>query len=125
MESSPPLCTNIMCPRLDLPVIDGRNQINDRDLTMVGIGRNVGLRKILTPVTSHDSVRGLECRGVLAHQGDSVASGHWLMYAKVGSEWWRVDTGLAHPRQENPFVSQVSPTNRLSCITLDGFFYKN
>ena len=124
MDPSPPVCTNIMCPRLDLPVVGGRHQISDGGLTMVGIGRNIGLRKNMTPVINHNSLRGLECRAILAHQGGNVAQGHWLMYAKVGSEWWRVDTCLAHPQLENPFVKQLSQTNRRSDITLDGFFYK-
>ena len=123
LHPATPVCDNVMCPDVDRPVAGGARHLVVGEVTMLGITRNGGNRKLLSPVISHSSLRGRDCRAILAHQGSNVASGHWLMFAKVGRDWWRVDTALPSPLIQDPFSSQISLQNRRSNITLDGFFY--
>ena len=86
-------------------------------VAIVGINRNAGNQKLFRSVRRPSELCGMTCEALLAHQGSSINSGHWIAFLKQGGIWWRVDTAMASPVREDPFLSQTD-------YTLDIFFFK-
>ena len=110
------VCQTVDCALCLSPLVAGRVQCTEQALKIFWIGRNLTarggkcLQQIVEP-RAHVLWRGRECVVVLAHSGRNVRTGHWFTFLKENGVWWRSDTSFPGPRLENPFQTQLVPSN--------------
>ena len=122
-------CPTSGCPNFMFP-LQGAIQCREKPLLIYWLGRNLtnGQVKCLQQVTEpgQDTLWGnRSCGVVLAHCGRRAYHGHWVCFVKQRGVWWRSDTSLPGPRQENPFLTQLVATNppRADDFTIDVLFF--
>ena len=83
--------------------------------------------KSLTQVQDPDQSdwNGKQCAAVLAHEGRQPRAGHWVAFLRQNGIWWRVDSNHRGPILENPFDTQLDPSQatRANDFTIDILFF--
>ena len=93
--------------------------------TLVGVSRNQVTGKLCNPVQRivHAGILGGQAlRAVVAHQGQNVASGHWMAFVLSDHAWYKVDSMRVNPLMEDPFLNQIG-VSRQGSYTLDMFIF--
>ena len=109
------VCQTVGCPAQLSPLV-GVVQCREQALKIFWIGRNLTgggvkcLQQMVEP-GANALWRGRICVAAVAHSGRSDRGGHWFTFLKESGVWWRTDTSFPAPRQENPFLTQLVPTN--------------
>ena len=98
----------------------GRTQTLPGQNMIVWVNRNANNVKVMSPIAEppdNDPLWGGKmCHVVIAHVGNHPVGGHWLTFVKRNNIWWKVDTDVQQPVQDNPFMTQSAQTHTIDIL---------
>ena len=101
--------------------------LTEREMMVIWINRG-GLTKDMRNVNAPGASPqwgNRQCVGVIAHCGQTVRGGHWIMFTKKNNQWYKVENMTGLMNWEDPFTGQFNGSSQSNDdYTVNILFFK-